>query len=252
MILEDSVSTSSKRWPCAVAANRCTEARPVYPNNFHATVLCSLKTLEFVCIYTARSSRPPAGRSWWVWIGPLALRVKRGSGAGSCRKNTLLRQTETDEAPRRFLFSHLPHSRVQWCEEASRFDSRISSSGTMEALDSIHLPGHFKCRCSSTFTHRKSIKCSKSKLQPRRTCNIKLADACFQSVQNLLPSLVLHKNHIVNNGNRSGNSMWYILSSVISIIRSFPHLTKSLRSLIRQHSRFNMWFSFLDIVAINY
>jgi len=153
MILEDSVSTSSKRWPCAVAANCCSEARPAHPNNFHATVLCSLKTLEFVCIYTARSSRPPAGRSWWVWIGPLALRVKRGSGAGSCRKNTLLRQTETDEAPRRFLFSHLPHSRVQWCEEASRFNSRISSSGTMEALDSIHLPGHFKCRCSTTFSH---------------------------------------------------------------------------------------------------
>lgn len=74
MVQEDLVSVSSKRWwPCVVAENGGSVGQPAHPNNFHTTELCSLKTQELVCIYTARSSRPPAGCSWWVWIGPLTL-----------------------------------------------------------------------------------------------------------------------------------------------------------------------------------
>jgi hypothetical protein len=74
MVQEDLVSVSSKRWPCVVAENGGSVGQTAYPNNLHTTELCPVKTQELVCIYTARSSRPPAGCSWWVWIGPLTLR----------------------------------------------------------------------------------------------------------------------------------------------------------------------------------
>jgi len=121
--------------------SRGSDVQSLHPNNFHATELCPLKTLELVCIYSARSSRPPAGSSWWVWIGPLVLPVKRGSGAGSWMlrdHKPLLRHTpsgaKADEAlstpPRRLL-----HGLVHSCKKASRSCSSTFSSGTMKALN---------------------------------------------------------------------------------------------------------------------
>jgi hypothetical protein len=137
MAHEDLVSISSKRWPCAVAGYDSSELQSAHPNNFHATKLCPPKAQELVCIYTARSPRPPAGCSSWVWIGPLAPRVKRGSGAGSWGNtdpffDTLpwaLGQTERLEG-----YCYRPRSLVHSCKTTSQFDCRIFSSETMNTL----------------------------------------------------------------------------------------------------------------------
>lgn len=63
MVQEDLVSVASKRWPCVVAGNSGSLGLAVHPNNFHTTEPCPLKTRELVCVYTVRSSRPPAGCS---------------------------------------------------------------------------------------------------------------------------------------------------------------------------------------------